>query len=341
MLTTRSERRLAGAAIGLGVLVAGILGAVPARAVTSGSPPELFPNSPFDHSVAGRPLASASVALVAHLDEQIQVFSSGNVGVNSLPIFTVSASQPSLPVTVQTRCKDFVNGIPGGTGPVPIPSNAYTAGGPDRTMDVYQPSSDTGWELWKVAAPGTSQSAWSACWGGSLHPSQSSGVFPGHYGSSASGLSYLATAITEQDVASGQIAHALAFQIPQCNGHTAPADRNDSTGCGVAGAPPEGTWFRMPGSVQMPTNLTPLAQMVFRALQTYGVVVFDHAGTVMIQAEDTADWAFEGNSGANPMISAFGTTNGQVNSEWTVLSGIPWASLQVICAPGVGSSCLD
>jgi hypothetical protein len=281
------------------------------------------------------------VALVANLAQQIQMFSAGNVGVNSLPIFTVPPGEPLVSVQVQTNCKDFVDGIPGGTGPVPIPSSAYTTTGSDHTMDVYQPSTDTGWELWRVAGPQAPQNSWSACWGGSIHPGVSNGVFASHYGSSASGLSYLATAITEQDVAAGQIHHAMALQIPQCNGHTAPAHRNDSSGCNVAGSPPEGTWFRMPSSIAMPSGLTSFAQMVFRALQTYGLVIFDQAGDVMLQAEDTRDWSYEGNTGTDPIDVAFGATDGAANPEWAVLSGIPWSSLQVICAPNGSQPCLN
>ena len=343
MFTTNLPRRRAGNTAAVAVLLAALLApslTAGASAVTGPIGPELFPRSFFDHSIASRPVAPESATLVYNLVQQIQGMSSGNVGINALPIFTVPATQPKLTIQVQSSCKDFVDGIPGGTGPVPIPANGYPTSGTDHTMDVYQPSTDTGWELWRVQAPQQPQDPWSACWGGSIHPAVSSGVFAGHYGSSASGLSYLATAVTEQDVASGQIHHALALQIPACNGHTAPASRSDSTGCNVAGAPPEGAWFRMPYSVPMPAGLTPFAQLVFRALQTFGVVVFDRAGVVMLQAEDPQDWAFEGNAGIDPITNAFGTTNGVANPEWAVLSGIPWSSLQVICAPKGAIPCL-
>ncbi len=43
----------------------------------------------------------------------------------------------------------------------------------------------------------------------------------------------------------------------------------------VTGAPSEGSWFRFPADLAMPSDLTPFAQMVFKAIQTYGMVVVD------------------------------------------------------------------
>lgn len=155
----------------------------------------------------------------------------------------------------------------------------------------------------------------------------STGVFPAPYGMSATGISYLATTITEADVASGQIDHAIAMQIVDCRSYVAPADRNDCSSS-TAGTPPEGTWFRMPATTPMPAGLTPFAKMVFRALQTYGGVVVDHAGAVMVEAENSADWAFEGNTGTDPITKAFAG-----KPQYAVLNGMPWSQLGVIVPP--------
>ena len=50
----------------------------------------------------------------------------------------------------------------------------------------------------------------------------------------------------------------------------------------------------------MPSGLTPFGQMVFKAVQTYGMVVTDYAGAVMLEAEQPSDWAAEGNLGPTP-----------------------------------------
>jgi hypothetical protein len=72
-----------------------------------------------------------------------------------------------------------------------------------------------------------SNGTYSACWGGKLSMASSNGVFPAPYGLSASGIAYLPTTITEADVASGSIDHALAVEIPGCYQDVYPADRDD------------------------------------------------------------------------------------------------------------------
>jgi hypothetical protein len=65
--------------------------------------------------------------------------------------------------------------------------------------------------------------------------------------------------------------------------------------------------------------------MVFRALKSYGMVVTDKAGAVMLQAESSGDWAAEGNAGTDPITSSW-----QGKPEYEVLQGIPWSELQVV-----------
>ena len=330
--TPRRRRLFLGAAAGMAVLAASVPGykamaatwTDPATvAATSGSTaPELFPNSMFDHPVVNQPVAVNSSSLVANLVTQATTVYK-QVGVNRKPIFTVPANQPVVPVSAAGGCwSSFLSTFGGG---VPIPPGAYNSGTSDENVIVSQPSTGRDWELWKATQ---TNGQWSACWGGGLDALSSTGVFPAPFGESASGISYLATMITEDDVASGQIDHAINLVVPQCNGFTYPADRTD---CGSnPGTPSEGTWFRMPATTPMPAGLTPFAQMVFRAMQTYGAVITDHAGAVMTTAENSADWAFQGNAGTDPITRAFA---GQ--PQYAVFNGMPWSQLQVIVPPGL------
>jgi hypothetical protein len=282
--------------------------------------PELFPNSSFDHPVVDQPVSADSSNYVNRLVYQYATHY-GSIGVNQMPIFTVPANQPLVPVSLTSGCYgSFLSTLGNG---VPIPPGAYNTNSSDDDLIISQPSTGRDWELWRATQ---TNGQWSACWGGGLNRLGSTGVFPAPFGLSATGISYLATTITEADVASGHINHAIAMQIVNCSGYVAPADRGDCTG--AAGAPPEGTWFRMPQSTPMPAGLTPFAQMVFRTLQTYGAVVVDRAGAVMLQAETSNDWAFAGHTGTDPI-----TTASAGKPEYSVLDGMPWSQLQVITAP--------
>ncbi len=63
----------------------------------------------------------------------------------STPVYTVAANQPTVPVIM-----DYNNPLAPAMGAVPIPANALPAAGTDEEMTVYQPSSDTLWEMWKM-----------------------------------------------------------------------------------------------------------------------------------------------------------------------------------------------
>jgi hypothetical protein len=267
-------------------------------------------------------VAGDSLAVVSNLTGQIAAYF-GTVGVNEMPIFNVPANAPLVPVSVLSGCSNFT----ASTGSqIPIPTGAYTTNSEyldDSDIIITQPSTYSIWELWRATKD--SGGAWSACWGGRLNSASSSGVFPGTYGMSASGISYAATTVTESDIASGSINHAIAMQVPECTTFVFPAVRNDCLG---NGEPSEGTWFRLPSSLAMPAEMSPFAQMVFKALQTYGAVVTDRAGAVMVQAETVQDWATAGKAGADPI-----TTSWAGKPEYDVLNGIPWSDLQVIEPP--------
>jgi hypothetical protein len=248
----------------------------------------------------------------------------GSVGVNTAPIFWLPADQADSPISVSSGCNDFTADT--GTE-APIPSYASLNGSSDGPLMIYQPSSGTAWEFWQ--AQRNPDGSYSACWGGKLDMSATNGVFPRPFGLSATGISYLGTTITEADIASGSIDHAIAVAIPGCYGRVYPADREDcpSHPGNVLGQPPEGQWFRFPANLPMPSGLTPFGQMVFQAIQTYGMVVTDYAGAVMLEAEQPSDWAAEGGPGTDPITASW---DGQ--PEYSVVANLPWSELQAVRA---------
>jgi hypothetical protein len=252
----------------------------------------------------------------------------GTVGVNTdLATYKASATTHQVPVSVRPGCNNF---IPDTGSLIPIPTYAAAGYSTDSPLVIYQPSSGYEWEFWSAVK---TSSGWSACWGGRLDMATSDGIFPWPYGLSASGISYLATEITEADVASGSINHAVAMGIldgfcnwPDYPDYVYPADRTD---CGSkAGQPAEGQWFRFPPRLAMPSGLTPFAQMVFKAIQDYGVVITDQSGDVTLYAEDPSDWALEGHKGVDPITKSW---DGQ--QAYAVVANLPWGQLQTVQPP--------
>ncbi|MHB1930116.1 MAG: DUF4124 domain-containing protein [Acidimicrobiales bacterium] len=251
----------------------------------------------------------------------------GTVNINttsySSPVYTVPAGEPVVDVTACASRGSFPPAMAAELSAVPIPPGAIAARDSDGDMIIYQPSTNSEWELWQAAEVNGS---WTACAGGELtNVSTSSGAFPTPEGVAASGLSLLGGQIHLSDIASGAINHALEVQIPQTESGVvvSPADRTD--GWSTAGdAIPEGTRFRLNPNLDLASlGLSPAALEIAQALQTYGMVVADTAGAVTFIAQDPSPQMAAG--ATNPYNAWFGGT-----PSYGVLSAIPWQDLQAI-----------
>jgi hypothetical protein len=322
-------------------------------------PAELMADSLFNRDVTAWPVARDSTAIVAEFNRDWQV-NYGSVGVNGRPVVWVPPGQPMVPLSVQPGCANFSKD----TGPsAPIPAWAPTSGPGDEILTVYQPSSDSVWELWQAHRVATQKTTgegrtppadagWTACGAGKASLRTFSGVFPFPYGETASGISNLATEVTEADVLSGSIEHAIGLQVVDCTTAVYPADRGD---CNYdPGTPAEGQWFRFAPSVKCADyDATAFENEVCIAGRQKGFVVVDHAGSDGIEADfATGTWTDEGNpgpvvswqrnsrgqccifaGGGGPLEEAFRTASGLYEQEYQVIAGLPWRRLQVIVPP--------
>jgi hypothetical protein len=318
-------------------------------------PASLMPDSVFNSAVTSWPVAPNSAAIVNEFNDDWKV-NYGSVGVDDRPVVWVPAGQPMVPLTVQPGCKDFHTDT---GGSAPIPSWAPTSGPGDSILTVYQPSSNSVWELWQAhrlstRTPGDNHSGtgWSACVAGKATLSTFSGVFPFPYGETATGISNLATEVTEADVLSGSIKHAIGIQVVDCTSSIYPADRGD---CNYSpGDPAEGQWFRFAPSVNCANyDATRFENDVCIAGKQRGFVVVDQGGSVGIEADyATGTWKDEGNNvpplswqrnskgqccifagGGGPLERAFRTSSGTYEQGYQVIAGLPWSQLQVIVPP--------
>jgi hypothetical protein len=95
----------------------------------------------------------------------------------------------------------------------------------------------------------------------------------------ATNTSWIAGAINGRDIARGIIDHALAIAAPGSMFSPTlvrwPATSPDGQGFGPL---EQGTRFGIPPGTPMPAGLTPIGQMAFTAIQTYGMYLLDYAG---------------------------------------------------------------
>jgi len=278
---------------------------------------------------ADAPVAENSKKLVDSFNHQWQSFY-GTVGMNiddfSMPIYTVPKNQATVPVTAAPGCNSDAS-IREQLAAVPIPSDARPANGSDHSLVIWQPATDTAWELW--IAQRNDAGDWSSCWGGRIQQvSKSSGVFPNPYGVAASGLSYLGGSIKASELQSGTIKHALAIAVVHTaeGVQVAPATRNDGNST-ADDAIPEGTRFRLDPSIDVTTlHLGNAGTAIARALQQYGMYVTDTSGAVVMMAEDGQTYVDAGQP--NPYAAVLGSTE-----PYAILGKIPWNRLQVVTPP--------
>jgi hypothetical protein len=281
--------------------------------------------------VRSAPLDGISPALVANLAGQVSSRYGGvaafNVRVHSSSVFTVRPDQARTTLKWDD-CQHKGYLPPGLLGPgghfvdVPVPPEAVPGPGSDAVMTIHQPSSDTLWDFWRV---NRQADGWHACWGGRIDKvSQSGGWFPGAFGASASGLALAGGAIGIREAQAGSIGHAVGLAIPDVGSrHRWPAQRTDGTDA-RPNAVPEGTRFRLDPALDVASlQLHPLAAMVARAAQQYGLVVTDRSGAVSVAVESGA--ATQAVTGVDPWAALMAGT-----PEYLVMRNFPWNRLQAL-----------
>jgi hypothetical protein len=297
----------------------------------------LAPTSPWNAGLdPAAPLDSRSAARVATLTKVIATAAASNspsvlnTGTYSTPLYVVDASTPRVPVKLDhagapVLRSAFAHGVP-------IPPGAIASHGNDGHMTIYQPATDSMWEFWQATRKAD---GWHAVWGGAMrgvstNPGFYSGdVWPGAssegwtWGASASGLPIAAGLVTAADLRAGSIAHAVAAAIPNACASLFvwPAQRTDGTSTD-ANCLPEGAHLRLDPTVNVDAlSVSPVARMIARAAQQYGIIVRDVThSNVALFAEHPATAGAALYGAAGPM--------GPV--DYRSLAGFPWDRLQML-----------
>ncbi len=293
--------------------------------------PTSFWNEPL---AADAPLAPNSSALVGRLDEQVTALEAANQGpwINtrawSVPIYTVSARQPTVRVRLEGRFAE--RALQRAWDAVPLPPAAEPALGKDAHLVVWQPSRDRLWEFWHLARTAR---GWSAAWGGAMrHVSRNTGVYgPGAWpgakpwwGASASSLSIAGGLITLEDLQRGEIDHALAISVTDvlAGAYASPARRDDGESADPL-ALPEGARLRLPADLDLSAlHLPKLTLEIARAAQRYGIVVRDRSYAIAFFAQDPVP------TGAEPFAGAGGYFEGRYPNQ--LLASFPWSQLEML-----------
>lgn len=299
------------------------------------------PDSVWNASLSNSaPLDPSSVARMAAFDAEIQ--NEITVGIGpwidevrySTPLYRVAPDQPRVPVKLDTGAWGAPLQAALAQG-VPIPDDAQPAAGTDGQLTIYQPSSDTLWELYQASRMAD---GWHATWGGVMQQaSKSPGYYTGsswpgltgiqgwNWGSTATSLPVIGGTIMIDELQRGHIDHALAMNIPNpCAGvFSWPAQRSDGS-MTADDCLPEGAHLRLDPALDLSTlNLPPITRMLAEAAQRYGIIVRDKTGHATgFYAEDPSP------TGSNPYIGPDGLFDGL--PPWKFLPKFPWGHLELL-----------
>jgi fibronectin type 3 domain-containing protein len=252
------------------------------------------PGTPFASSSFWNTPLSASTPInknsSAYVQDIVSELGSSNGNLNtarwSAPFYVVPASQALTPITLNcdsTNCSSSstTTTLQTALKSVPLPADAVPAGGTDAHLAVYQPSTNTLWEFWRLStpaqnapgagslpwgAPSYGDRQWHAVWGGVMNNvSGSNGIFPSPYGGWTTGLPLLGSVTRIEELQAGQINHVMgigglgsplsASVLPAntpgaTSGISWPADRSDGTSTNAL-AIPEGMRFRLPANFNL------------------------------------------------------------------------------------------
>ena len=206
-----------------------------------------------------------------------------------IPYVAVPGSQPKVTVTFEYADESD-------PGPYPIPASAPIEGGPNSDGDrhVLVVERDTGvltrcmlYELY-YAFPQTDGS-WQAG-SGAVFDLNSHALRPATWTSAdAAGLPILPGLVRYEEVAAGEIRHALRFTAPQTRrAYVWPARHyaSDLTG---AQYPPMGQRFRLRADFDVSGFSSPV-QVILRALKKYGMMLADNGAPWYISGVPDERW---------------------------------------------------
>jgi hypothetical protein len=259
-----------------------------------------------------------------------------------VPIYNVGSSQKMVRVKLDQGSSS--SPLQTAFNLVPLPLAARQANGTDANLAVYQASTDTMWEFWRLSLQ---SDGWHAAWGGKMSQVTTN---PGYYrnvkdpfgnileqpnwGTTAASFPLVAGVLTIEELQSGSINHAIGLAISHtCAGYwAAPAQRTDGDSLDPT-CVPEGAHFRLDPKLNLASlNLPHFTYMLAQAAQKYGIIINNRSSGFTIRGEDP--YQFQLAHGYNPYTGPQSKPGspGALYDKWPseILRAFPWSHLQLL-----------
>ncbi len=250
----------------------------------------IFPgNNIWNTPVDNLPRADGSDQLVATIGAAVSVhadFGSGtwNGGPIGIPFITVPGTQAKVDI-------EFLWADESDPGPYPIPPDAPIEGGADADGDRHVLVLDRDhcrlYELYR-AFP-MADGSWQAD-SGAVYDLSANTLRPdGWTSADAAGLPVLPGLVRYDEVASGEITHALRFTAPQTRRACVWPARHYASSLTGSQYPPMGQRFRLRADYDVSGFSSPV-QVILRAMKKYGIILADNGSPWYISGAPDERW---------------------------------------------------
>lgn len=248
----------------------------------------VFPaDNAWNQRVDGAPLRADSAAIIARIQSIGGDFLHPDFGENpnyGIPYVVVPADQPEIPITYTAY------GDESDPGPFPVPLDAPVEGGAgaggDRHVIALRSGTCELFELYRAFPAGAGWEADS----GARFDLASNALRPlGWTSADAAGLPILPGLVRHDEVASGEIRHAIRVTFARTRrGYILPATHFASSDTDPA-LPPMGLRLRLRSSFDT-SSLTGQARVIAVAMQRYGLIVADNGSNWFFQGAPSDGW---------------------------------------------------
>jgi hypothetical protein len=245
------------------------------------------PDNPWNRNIATAPLHPDSAAIVARIQSIGGDFLHPDFGENpdyGIPYVVVPETQPLVAITFTAY------GDESDPGPYPIPPNAPVEGGPaaggDRHVLVVRQGTCDLFELGRAFPSG---GGWEATVGARFDLNSNALRPAGWTSADAAGLPILAGLVRYEEVAAGEVKHAIRITFDQTRrGYILPATHFASSRTDPL-LPPMGMRLRLKATFDT-SQLTGQARVIAVAMQRYGVIVADNGSNWFFQGAPNPGW---------------------------------------------------
>jgi hypothetical protein len=200
-----------------------------------------------------------------------------------IPFVTVPGTQTKYPAT-------FTYADESDPGPYAIPLNAPIEGGSQSTGDRHAIAIDTdNCILYELYAAYPQTASWTAG-SGAIFNLFSDALRPSGWTSAdAAGLAIFPGLLRYDEVASGEIRHAIRFTVPQTRNSFVWPARHYASALTGSQYPPMGARFRLKASFDI-SGYSATNQVILRALQKYGMMIADNGSSWYISGAPDSRW---------------------------------------------------